>query len=237
MKKIIALLFITVLISATKNSAFSQANDKKERKPFQLQLKIKGYTNGAVKILGMFGDQNFRVDSAWADAGGNVSFKKDSALAGGLYLIIFPDLSIVRILVDEDQQFSLEFDKADIINSMKVKGSLENELLYKNLKFEAVNGSETDTLQKRLKETEKGSEAYRKLESEIQKLKDERKAHVKWFTENHPDNFFTRFKIAGQNPELRKILKPDGTPDDAAQMYHYRQDFWNGYDFKDERLM
>lgn len=239
MKKIIALLFLGFVVSFWNNCVFAEAGflEVKEKEPFQLQLKIKGYSNGPVKLFGMYGDQNFRVDSAFVDVNGSVIFKKDSALLGGLYLVVFPDLSMVRMLVDEDQQYAMEFDKNDVVNSMKVKGSLENELFYKNLKFEAVNGSQMDSLQKYLREMEKGSDAYTQLEAQIQKLKDERKAHIKSFSEKYPDNFFTKFKIAGQNPELKKILKSDGAPDDAAQVYYYRNEFWDGYDFSDTRLL
>ena len=106
-------------------------------------------------------------------------------------------VSLVAVLCDFAKPFFVvkkfeDFKTKELfhLHFTKVKGSLENELLYKNLKFEAINTTETDTLQKRLKEAEKGTEAYTKLEAGIQKLKDERKAHLKWFSDNYPDNFF-----------------------------------------------
>ena len=64
-----------------------------------------------------------------------------------------------------------------------------------------------------------------------------RKAHIKWFADNHPNAFFTRFKIAGQNPDIRYPKRKDGSIDEALQSYYFINDYWKDYDFADERLL
>ncbi len=239
MKGKFLILFLICLASCSSKHSFSQANTSEQiqQNPFHLQLQIKGFSNGWIKLLGIYGDQNYGIDSFYANATGKVAYKLDSALTAGMYFIVFPDNVIVQILVDEQQQFSFEFDKADIVNSMKVSGSLDNELFYKNLKFESLMTKRMDTVQKQMSKAEKGSATYLQFESQLQKLKDERKAHLKWFLDNYPENFFTKFKTAGQNPELRKLFREDGTADDEAQIFYYRNDYWNAYDFADVRLL
>jgi peroxiredoxin len=228
-------LFLFLFFSVS-SICFSQVSSK-TKTSFQLQLKIKDFGNGYLKLAGIYGDQNYGIDSVFADASGKAVFKLDSALPSGMYFIVFPDNSIVQFLVDKEQQFSLEFNKADVINTMKATGSIDNELFYKSLREEAVINAKMDSVQKLLSAAAKGSSDARLFESEITNLKEERKARIKWFADNHPNSFFAKFKLSGQNPDIPKPLKPDGSIDDALFVYNYRNDFWKAYDFSDARLL
>lgn len=207
------------------------------KKFFHLKAKINGFSNDRVKLMGFYGEKNYLVDSAMVDAAGNMEIKKDTPILEGMYFLVFPDKSIAQMLVDKDQQFSLEFDKADIIHTMKVQNSLDNELLYKNLRFEAEIQKKFEPVNKQLEQLPPGSEEYKKTQQEQDRLIAERKAHLKWFSDNHPESFFTRFKMAGQNPDLKKPLLPDGTVDKELQIYYYRNEFWDNVDFSDVRLL
>ena len=237
MKKAFGLL--SFLFFLTTSFPFAQGSFlmAKEKVPFQLQLKIKGFSNDYVKLLGIYGDQNYGIDSSFADASGNAVFKLDSALPSGMYLIAFPDNTLASLLIDKEQQLTMEFDKDDMVNTMVTTGSTDNYLFYTSFKQEAAIGRQMDSVQKLIGAAAKGTDERRNLETDFQKLKDERKAHIKWFADNYPNSFFTKFKMAGQNPDIQKPLKPDGTIDDALFVYNFRNDYWKGYDFSDERLL
>ena len=53
----------------------------------------------------------------------------------------------------------------------------------------------------------------------------------------YPDSYFTKFKIAGQNPDFVEFRKANGDIDTVRQVVHYRDHFWDGFDFADERLL
>ncbi len=228
-----SLLFF--LVSCNENGGSSASEAKAQS--LQLKLKINDFSNDFVKLIGFYGDQNFAFDSVMADAKGNVLFKRDTPIFEGMYFIVFPDQSFAQMMLNKQQQFTLEFSKADIVNTMIVKGSTENELLYKNLKFESDISKKFEAIQKQLDAATKGTPEYEAAEKEQTKLVEERKAHIQWFAENHPNAFFTKFKIAGQNPDLRNPKRSDGTIDEELQVYHYRNDFWTGVDFADVRLL
>lgn len=225
-----SLLLLTIACTAT-------TQKKGPDTSLEVKVKVSGFANDYLKLIGIYGDQNYVVDSALADAHGMAVFKKDTVLPGGMYFIAYPDQFAAQLLIDKDQHFAIEFDKNDIVNTMKVIGSIDNELLYKNLRFEAVHGEKINSVQQKMNQVPKESEAYKQYEADLEQLVNERKAHIKWFVDNYPDAFFTKFKVAGQNPDLRKPKKPDGTIDEQLQIYYYRNDFWNGYDFSDERLL
>ena len=225
----LTLLAFTFCNNSDGNDSSSNSGNDSE-KPFSLKLKVNGFSNAQIKLMGFYADQNYIVDSVQADAQGNAAFNHDTAIAAGMYFLVFPDNAFAQMLIDEDQQFTLEFDKADPVRTMKVQGSLNNELLYKNLKFEADISKKFEDVQKKLDAAPKDSEAHRQAQKEQNDLLAERKKHLQWFQQNHPNAFFTKFKIAGQNPDLKDV-------DEELKVYLYRNEFWNGVDFSDERLL
>ena len=164
MKNSIRIFFLLSFFLGCVVIGFSRTNSSASvgKKPFQVQLKMKNFTNGYLKLIGMYGDQNYGIDSFLVDAHGNATYKMDSSLPGGLYILIFPDMSLVQMLVDKDQQFTMEFDKDDIINTMNVTGSEDNKLLYYNMKYEAFLSKRMDSVMEQMKKTDKKGMADRK---------------------------------------------------------------------------
>ncbi|MBK6994731.1 MAG: DUF5106 domain-containing protein [Lewinellaceae bacterium] len=65
---------------------------------------------------------------------------------------------------------------------------------------------------------------------------EERKAYLDGIFKQYPDAFFTKFKISGQNL-ISKNSKANGDMDTMRQLMYYRDHFWDGVDFNDNRLL
>ena len=238
MKKLYIIFFLSFILiyqyfyAAEKNTVATTNNEH-----LRIEMNIKGFTNGYVKLLANVGDQRYILDSAYINNNGNGTFLRDSLIQKGMYFIIFPDLKFAQILVDKEQQFKLEFDKNNPVSSMLIHSSIDNELLYKNLRFEEYIQPKFDSLQRILNLYTKGSPDYLKTEEVREKFLQERKAHLKWFTDNHPNAFFTKFKMMGQNPDIRYPKLVNGEINEALQSYYFINDYWVGYDFTDERML
>ncbi len=193
-----------------------------------IEITIDGAPAGTAYLIGTYGDQNFRLDSFAIAGGGEIIIQRDSAYPAGLLYLALPGNQFLQILVTEDQSFELATQYDDLVGHMKVSGSIENELLYKNLRFEQA-------WQQRYQPVSQGTDD-RQLAQRTDLLA-ERRQHLQQLFDEHPDAFFTAFKQAGQNPQVRDIRNPDGTPNQAAQVVAYRNEFWNGVDFSDERLL
>jgi peroxiredoxin len=143
----------------------------------------------------------------------------------------------MQLLIDIDQTFTMKTQYGDLVGATKVEGSLDNELLYRNLQFELDIQPQFQAVADQLKAAPAGSAEQQRLKARQDELVAQRKAHLQEFFDQHPEAFFTKFKYAGQNPDLKPILKPDGSPDLVAQVFHYRNEFWDNVDFSDERLL
>lgn len=202
-----------------------------------LRFEIKGGTAGKVKLIGVFADQNYIADSTMMNELGQFEFKRKSPLKPGYFYIILPDYTNFHMMVDREQHFSMKAEKPDLINSMKVEGSLDNVLLYESLKLQQMHDQRIDSINQYKKNNE-GVESTQKLVDEaFKKINDERKEHVKLLLSKYPNSFFTKFKSAGQNPDLVEVFNEKGEPDRNVQLQYFKAQFWDNVDMSDPRLI
>ncbi|MBR9922459.1 MAG: redoxin domain-containing protein [Bacteroidetes bacterium] len=120
---------------------------------------------------------------------------------------------------------------------MMVDGSIDNELLYRNLKFENEQRPRFNSLNQQLKSLQEGTDQYEVIAAKRDELLADREAHLNEIYTEHPNALFTKFKKAGQNPVVPEVKGPDGAIDRKAQVFLYRTQFWNDVDWNDERLL
>lgn len=200
-------------------------------------IQIEGIGAGQAAMVGTYAERQFKVDSTTIDAYGFMRFQRDEPYPSGLYYFVLPDKSVLQFLIDVDQTFAMKTSAGDIINSMQVEGSKDNELLYANLKFEAENQPFIQQLSQQLKSTPQSDPRYQQLKKQQDDFVKKRQDHLRDLYKQAPNSFFVKYKQAGQNPELKDIRLPDGSINNSAQVYQYRMDFWNNVDFSHEGLI
>ncbi len=223
--------------------AFNTCSGQQNNSPFEpftnsaeIEVIIKDATVGKAYLYAVIGNQNLIKDSTLVDSSGKVVFKSAKRYPAGLYYAVYSDNSIAGFLLDNNQKFYLHAEKADVINTMKTN-SKENEIYYSNQVYENTIGQRQAQITGGLAYYQPNTKEYADLKAEQIKLIDEKLQTVKGYQEKYSGSFFAKFKLMGQNPRLTEPRKPNGDLDTAAQILQYRNDFWNAYDFTDERLL
>lgn len=227
-QSIASILF--VLLSAV---TYSQT----ETQTTNIEIKVTGINSKKVYLIGIFGDQFFRADSSNVDDQGIIRFSKNKPFDPGFYYVHDNNSMSLQVLIDQDQHFKLSTQMSDLIGAMKVDGSLDNELLYSNLKFENSIQPQFKVIEEQMKLEQENSPKYLTLKSKQDSLIAARKTHLESFFKNYPTAFFTKFKTAGQNPDLRNPLNADGSLNKDLQLFYYKNDMWSNVDFSDVRLL
>lgn len=198
--------------------------------PAEIVLNVKNMPDPQASLIGFFAESHFKADTTSVN-NGKIVFTNPEGYDQGLYYVSIGKDKFAQIMLGDDQKFELSLDAEDPLNTIVVKGSEENELFYDNLKYEQDFNIRFADVNNKLKTLSEGSAEYKKLEVEKEALEQERKDVLNKLFKEHPDNLFTKFKMAGQNPEVRKDLS------DKEQVYHFRKEFWDNVDFSDERLI
>jgi peroxiredoxin len=202
-----------------------------------IAVTIEGLPAGIARLVGTYGEQNYLADSARVDASGHFVLRRARPLPVGFYYFLLPGQKNFSILVDEDQHFSLKAKVSDIPGTLEVQGSLSSELLYASQRFQAQQEPELGRVADQMRNNPPNSAEHQQAKARQSALLAERKAFLDDIFKKHPDVFFTRFKIAGQNPDIVEFRKPNGDIDTLRQLMSYRARFWDGVDFSDERLL
>ncbi len=212
----------------------TQAAPKSE--PIDVSFQLSNVPDSLAKIIGTIGSTNYLVDSMLIK-GGSIHLKRDTALPGGLYFLLLPGNSVFQFLLDTDQTFKFTADAKAGFSSVKVEGSLDNELLYQNLTWEQGFQARFQPLDQQYNQMKLDDPGRQMLSQQLDLLVKERREHVQTYKAKHPDAFFTIYKLAGQNPELHDVLRPDGSIDEEKRIYLYRNEFWDNTPLNDERLL
>ena len=201
-----------------------------------ISIEVQDVQDGSFFLMGVFTDQYYLADSS-VSRSGVVKFKKDEAMKPGTYFLYFPDKQTsLQILLDEDQKFSMKTDMGNLVGSMEVKGSLDNELLYKALKFERSQQADLTKVSQNFQTLQVGTPEHDQSILEHKKLMDDKMTYLRELFVQSPKSMFTTFKEAGQNPNIVYEFNSDGS---LGQEYltKLRAQYWENVNLADERLL
>lgn len=201
---------------------------------YKLMFTVKGWENKVCYFGFYYGGTPYitensdkKRDSAIIDSKGHFQFSADSLLPGGVYFVINKDKrQRIEFLVDKEQEFSIEADTADIISSVKVKGSEENALFYAYQRF----------LADKYKEMEK----YKKQDNKA--MMDSIPEEIKTYTDNlikqHADMFLAKLLSASKEVDIPPAPKlANGRIDSTFRFRYFKSHYFDYVDFTDGRLV
>jgi peroxiredoxin len=213
----------------------TEETDGLAAEPTNIRVKVAGMQDGKVYLIGTYETLNLRLDSTEMKIG-EARFSRDSLYPTGLYYLYYPNQSFNQILLDKDQTFSLVTQANDLVENMQVENSIDNELLYRGLRYDTKYQITFDSLAALLKKA--GSDQMKtELEGQQKLLQQKRKEFLTELFEKYPESFYTFFKKAGQNPDPVDVRNPDGSLNATRQVQIYRSQFWQDVDFDQEGLI
>jgi thiol-disulfide isomerase/thioredoxin len=207
-------------------------------KGFEIKATVKGLKDSTCQLAYYFGDKQYIKDSARADAKGNLIFKGEESLPGGIYMIVIPGKKYFEIIVDKEQAFSVDTDAEDLINAMKVKGSNDNEIFYEYLKWISLRGKTMESLKKEM-DASKGDDAkLASLKTQQESIDKEVKDYKNNIISKHPELLLSQIFKASMEPEVPPMpTKADGSKDSTFPYRYYRSHYFDNINMKDDRLL
>jgi peroxiredoxin len=228
----IALLFTNSILSA-QTTAPNVAQDSTV-----IDAYMEGLTPGPVKLVGIYGDQNYLADSTVVDATGHFTLRRKSPLKPGFYTFLLPGMKNFSMLIDlNDQHLTLRGKASDALGTMQVEGCLNTDLLYQTNRYQFKQEAELAQVAETMKKFPATAPEYTQAKARQTQLIEERKVYLEGIYKQYPNSFFTKFKYAGQNPDFREIRKPNGDIDTIGQIVSYRERIWDNVDFNDTRMI
>ena len=212
---------------------------------FRIDVQIKGWENKKVYFEYHYGKKNLIIDSLLLGNSGKAYVKGDTAMPGGIYMMVLPQKAFVEFIMDKNNQFfSLSTDTINIIDHLKFKNSDDNEAFLSFQKHAYSNWARNDWYQKRIRNNYNNPDSVNKINDEIQAFNDIQNEYRKKFISQHKNSFLATVITALMeptvpDPPVDKSLSPEAQKQ-AARMwkYHYyKNHYWDNIDFSDARLL
>lgn len=226
MKKIIVALsvFATSLVSA------QEGHD--------IKISIKGIKDSVAYLAKYTFDKQYIVDTCKKVSKGNIVFKGKRNLDKGVYFLVSQDkVRYFDFFINESSKLNITSDAADMVKNLKAPGSKENEDFFQYILFITQKNQEFMKVKDQTKTMNKADSANFMKE----KSKELNEAVLKFDTEfmnTHKGTFLYDVLNLKTEKELKDVPKAsNGRPDSVAQYKYFKAHYWDGVNFKDERLL
>lgn len=231
MKQIASLL---LLLSAT--AALAQT--KPVAKPaapagYEIKVTLKPFKNQWIYLGHYYGKQLPIIDSVKLDGNSQGTFKGNKKLGGGIYLVGYPDRARnFELLIDKNQRFSVAADTLQP-DRLVFSGSPENEAFVAYQEAMNRSGRAIDALMRERK-GKPAADSIR-ITGEIAKLQDAVQDYRNAAITSNPEGILSALLRAMKEPEVPQN-SPEAKTDSLFAYKYFKNHYWDGVDFWDERL-
>lgn len=201
-----------------------------------IEVNIGGTVKGdTIYLANYYGNKLYYADTAYCDAKGNVTFRSKRGYKAGVYAVVVPGPKYFEVVVNEPV-IKLATNKADLMASLQVKQSRENELFIGYIRFLNERKLQGDALRAKL-DGAADAEARAAVRTEMDVLDKQVKQYQRDLVANNKGTLTAALVHGSMVVDLPELRKPDGTLDSAGAYYNYRAHFWDHFDLTDERMV
>jgi hypothetical protein len=119
---------------------------------YNLQVRVDGLQDTTLLLAYHLGNRKFIKDTIRVDNSGYGVFTGQEALPGGIYLVVLPEMNYFEIIIDKEQDFTMETSLEDPVGRLKISGSEENQRFLDYHRFmnrmQTASGGLRERLQK-----------------------------------------------------------------------------------------
>jgi thiol-disulfide isomerase/thioredoxin len=208
------------------------------QKGFKIRAKLENYPTPELVLGFHYGDKQYVKDTVSIGSDGYFTFQADTLMPCGVYLLVLkPDNNFVQVLMDADQDFTIETDVKDIVGKMKVKGSDDNEHFYEYLKYLADLRPKADTLKAQLDRQRKVAKDSIRLIGALGDLDKEVKKYQASILKKYPNSLTGKIVNAALEPALPDFEGTDEKELQRKRYFWFKQHYFDNIDIADPCML
>lgn len=204
---------------------------------YEIKITLKPFKNQYIYLGHYNGSQRPIIDSAKTDANCTAVFKGTKKLPGGIYLVGYPNKNNnFEMLVDKQQHFSVVADTASQYKGLRFANSKDNDLFIGYQQYMERKRLESDSLTALYNAAKNAGDSARQ-KTKLQELNQTVRSHWEDIMKKNPEAMLTFILKLARDPDIPPAEKHPGGHYDSTYAYRYFKDhFWDGIQFFDERL-
>jgi hypothetical protein len=205
---------------------------------FDIKINIKGAKDSVLYLAKYTFDRHLIVDTCKKLVKGNAVFKGKKDLDKGVYFLVSQDkVRYFDFFINESSKLNINADITDMVGTLKAPASKENEAFFSYIKYITGKNVEFGKLREQTKGMAKADSA-KFIQEKTKVLNDAVQKFDAEFLASHQNTFLWDVLNLKTEKELKDVPKAsNGRPDSVAQYKYYKGHFWDGVNFKDDRLL
>lgn len=224
-------ILTSIIILAFAGPYFSQGG-------YNIKFNIKNNADTMLYLVRTLFDRQFISDTCKNIKNGVVVFKGKKTLDKGVYTLVSQEKTIYfDFLIDDSYNFTVNYDRNDIANTLKCVGSKENENMFAYLKFMTNKSTDFNKFKDQTKNKSK-EDSIKFMTEKLNEMTADVKKYEESFLPKVKGTFvydFLNMKTEKEAPTVP--LASNGRPDSLYRYYYYKNHFFDGVNFKDDRIL
>jgi len=181
----------------------------------------------------------YKTDSARFDKNGVATFESNEPLLGGIYIVMLSDkTTYFEFLLDNGADMSITATASKLPQGLVFKNSPENERFLSYISYLKDFGERQKQLQDRLNTAASAADTAA-VRTASKKQSQELISYRRDYIQKYPGTLLSSIFKALETPQVPEgdHLLPDGAKDSTFAYRYYKAHYWDGFDFKDDRLI
>ena len=212
---------------------------------YHVQVHMTDVKDSLIYLVHYYGKNRptiFISDSMRLDSKGNATFVgNDSTFVGGIYIILLGDKERTNFefLLNKGDNMTITATKSKLPDGIVFKNSPENERFLDYIAYLKGYADKQEKLKEKLKvaTSTADTDAVRKQSiADTKVLTAYRRDYVKAHPHSLLANVFSAMEVP-EVPEGPHMLEDGVTKDSTFAYHYYKAHYWDGWDFKDDRLI
>lgn len=230
--------FLAFLILFPLHSLMAQKPVVASKGGYRIEVTIANLKDSTLHLANYYGDKTYMKDTAKTNSRGFAVFEGIEPLPGGIYILAAGKNRVFEFIVNDEQRISFETSGPDYLENMKVKGSLENDLFFSYILFNAEKYKQAQPIQAKLKELASQDDSASHYKEVLKNINEEVETYKSDIIQKHPKTFLAAFFNAMKEPVIPKApILENGREDSTFAYRYFRSHFWDNIDLSDERLL
>lgn len=210
-------------------------------KGHNFRIKLDNYPEKKLVLGFYFGDKTYVKDTADLGPDGYFSFKADTLLPCGVYLLVLmPDNNFIQLIISQNnQEFTMTTDAKEVVEKTKFKGSDDNAVFYDYLRYLGTMRPEADTIKAQLARAKGNAKDSIRLTENLEVLDKKVKKYQADLIKKYAGSMVAKIVSSPIEPEI-PIFDEKGLNEEQKIMQKrnwYRDHYFDNCDIKDPCMM
>lgn len=203
-----------------------------------IRINIKGNTDTVAYLAKYTFDKQYIVDTCKKVVKGNMVFKGKRNLDKGVYFLVSQEkVRYFDFFINESSKINITSDVTDIVKNLKSPGNKENEDFFRYIAYITGKNLEFNKIREQTKGMNK-ADSLKFIQEKSKILNEEVMKFDEQFMASQKGTFLYDVLNLKTDKEMKDVPKAsNGRPDSVLQYQYYKTHFWDGVNFKDDRIL